>query len=601
MKDWVLFGAGSIARNTIELIGKQNIAYIVDNNHEKSGEMIKGAPVFSFEEKKQEIFNHKVVISVSKKYENEIAKQLESIGIKDYLTFSQLQYEAIRGKINCRRNGIEVYKKCIRWIHSNTVDGKAIICNTETRKGYPEVTGYYIPTLIRWGYRDLAIKFASWLIKIQKLDGSWYDTEGKEPYIFDSAQILKGLNAVREIYPKKKEIDNAILKGCEWIFSCMTSEGRLVTPSEECWGNDRYTCSELIHMYCISPLLDAGKMFDMPEYVEAANKILDYYLSHYMDDILNFSLLSHFYAYVMEALIDTGEEELCREAMDKIAVLQKESGAVPAYRNCDWVCSTGVFQLALVWFRLGDIDKGNRAFEYACKLQNESGGWYGSYLSEENSNEENTYFPAIEISWANKYFLDALYYKSQAEFNLCASDFLMGISKTDGRYRAIHSLITNSNMKVLDVGCGKGRYLRNLLEDYKDNKYYGVDISSNVLKYLEDINVECREGTLTFIPYEDDFFDVTYTCEALEHSVDFESAIREMARVTHKDGLIAVIDKNDSCYGELEIGEWEKWPNEDELKQLMMQYCTEVVITHGLDYENGRNRDLFTSWVGKVR
>lgn len=43
-------------------------------------------------------------------------------------------------------------------------------------------------------------------------------------------------------------------------------------------------------------------------------------------------------------------------------------------------------------------------FNYACKLQNKSGGWYGSYLSEENENEINTYFPNSEISWAVKYF-----------------------------------------------------------------------------------------------------------------------------------------------------------------------------------------------------
>lgn len=40
----------------------------------------------------------------------------------------------------------------------------------------------------------------------------------------------------------------------------------------------------------------------------------------------------------------------------------------------NWVCSTGLFQLALVWFRLGELERGNKAFSHACKLQNASGG-----------------------------------------------------------------------------------------------------------------------------------------------------------------------------------------------------------------------------------
>lgn len=125
----------------------------------------------------------------------------------------------------------------------------------------------------------------------------------------------------------------------------------------------------------------------------------------------------------MEAMLDIGHEELAREAMEKISKLQKESGAVPGYHNVDWVCSTGLFQLALVWFRLGEVEKGNKAFVYACKLQNETGGWYGSYISEDNANEVNTYFPDAEISWANKYFLDALYYKNLATFEKQADIF----------------------------------------------------------------------------------------------------------------------------------------------------------------------------------
>lgn len=44
----------------------------------------------------------------------------------------------------------------------------------------------------------MAVTYAGWLCSIQHEEGAWYDTDDKEPYVFDTAQILKGLVA---IYP----------------------------------------------------------------------------------------------------------------------------------------------------------------------------------------------------------------------------------------------------------------------------------------------------------------------------------------------------------------------------------------------------------------
>lgn len=601
MKNMILFGAGNTARNAISVIGENKIAYIVDNDIEKIGKKIDNLVVYSYESKKEEIKNYDVVISVSERYVGEIASQLSNDGILSYQCLGEVLSSITREKIAERFDFIEVYNKAISWIKENSIQGESIICTSELKKGYPEVTGYYIPTLIRWGYRDIALSYTRWLLEIQKSDGSWYDTNDSAPYIFDTAQVLKGLLAGRNIIEDKDEIDKAIIKGCDWILSCMNEEGRLVTPDTNCWGNDEETCSELVHLYCISPIIEAGVIYEKREYTKSAEKIIKFYMKYYYDKIMNFSLLSHFYAYVMEALLDLGYKDMCKEAMDKIAIKQNDSGGVPAYNNVDWVCSTGLFQLALVWFRLGDVDKGNKTFEYACKLQNESGGWFGSYISEKNPNEINTYFPNVEISWANKYFLDALYYKNKAEFDKLAPQFLMSISQEDGRYLTVKKVLKESGQKILDVGCGKGRYLRNLLKDFPNNIYHGVDISSEVIKYMSDLDVICKEGTLTNIPYGDKEFDITYTCEALEHAIDIKSAIREMTRVTKQGGFIVVVDKNDSCYGELEIGKWEQWLNEDSLKRILDEYCSEVEIYHGLEYENMKNRDLFTAWIGKVK
>ncbi len=602
MKKYVLFGAGEYAKYAVEIVGKNNIAFIMDNDSNKCGMKLDGIPVYAFKEKITESRDYIIVISVSNRYYDEISRQLEQNGISEFLSVTDIQISRNKKKLAGRYEYLKAYKKAIEWIKRNSIEGHAIICNSNKRKEYPEVTGYYIPTLIRWGYRELACKYADWLLNKQKEDGAWYDTDNESPYIFDTAQILKGLIAIRDIYRDSERIKHSILLGIEWILSCMTPEGRLNTPDKSCWGKDEDTCSEIIHLYCLSPIIDAGNIYKKPKFIEKAHKILEYYKENYKEYIMNFSLLSHFYAYVVEALVDLGEKEMASEAMNKIAHFQKKSGAVPAYNNVDWVCSTGLFQLSLIWFRLGNIERGNAAFEYACKLQNETGGWYGSYISEENEDEKNTYFPFSEISWANKYFLDALYYKNQAEFEAISNSFLDKISKDDERYTVVRDIVlAYNNEKILDLGCGKGRYLKNLLEDRPQNQYYGVDISQNVMKNLIQYPVTCKAGTLTNIPFEEDTFSVVYTCEALEHAIDIQSSIKEMARVTKKGGYIIVIDKNEQSYGMLEIGDWEQWPNENKLKEIMSKYCSKVTVRHGLKYEGISNSDLFTAWIGCVR
>lgn len=602
MKKYILFGAGAYALKAFELLGKENIQYIMDNNQSKHGSDVEGVPVKSFTDDIGELKKCQVIISVSRKYQGEMIKQLEEKGITDYRTIQAVQMEATKEKILKGTNYIEIYQKAIRWILSNSVNGEAIICNTNKPKGYPEVTGYYIPTLLRWGYRDMAVSYAKWLCSIQKEDGSWYDTDDRAPYVFDTAQILKGLVAVREIYP---QVDRHIMKGCEWILSNMQESGRLVTPSTDAWGEPG-VCSELIHLYCLSPLVEAADALQMPRYKNAAYKILEYYKANHYEEIMNFGLLSHFYAYVMEALLDMGEKDMALEAMNKIAKFQKDSGAVPAYHNVNWVCSTGLFQLALVWFRLGNIDRGNRAFGYACRLQNESGGWYGSYLSENDPNEDNTYFPTSEISWAVKYFLDALYYKNLAEFDLLSDSFMNEIDKEDGRYQIIRKTVSDmvnaddGKLKVLDVGCGKGRYLKNLIEDEPGNKYYAVDLSEKVMESITDGQISRKQGSLTNINYPDNYFDITYTCEALEHAIDIKSAVKELVRVTKDGGKIAIIDKNKEELGRMEIGDWEVWFDADELRNMLSEYCSTVQVIDRIAYEQEKEDTLFLSWIGMV-
>lgn len=604
-KKYVIFGAGDYGKKALEMLGRENVAFFVDNDKNKDGSVVNGLEVKFFSRINKKLKEYLVIVAVSYQYIKDIKTQLQDIGVLPYDIFVEMLQRETKKKIESRPDYLGVYKKAISWIEANTIvekTGKSIINNTNCHKGYPEVTGYYIPTLIRWGYRELAIDYAKWLISIQHDDGSWYDTFAQMPYVFDTAQILKGLLAAYSIWPDEN-VKNAIIKGAMWLAGNIQHDGRFKAADESIWKMPK-AYSELIHLYCLSPIREVGIQFSKPELLKMVDLSIDYYKQNHMEEILHFDLLSHFYAYVMEALVDLGELELAKIAMNNIANFQTEDGAVPGYNDVHWVCSTGLFQLALTWFRVGDIERGIKAFSYACRLQNESGGWYGSYPSAED--ESNDYFAASEISWAVKYFLDALYYKNKAEFDISAPKFMTSIDKDDERYKIVlqnvkEVCLLGGDIKILDIGCGKGRYLKNLIDDLPDSQCYGVDISKNVIAEKTNQNIVWEEGSLTHIPFRDNNFAMAYTCEALEHAVDIKSAIREMARVVRPDGRIVIVDKNIAALGTLEICEWEQWFDENELAAIMSEFCSEVNIVHDVNYEGYFKEGLFSVWIGKVK
>ena len=602
-KSVVIFGAGDFGRKTLDIVSVDDVAFFVDNDKKKAGMEINGVKVYHFSDVSDILKHYRIIVAVDTKYIDEVNEQLKTVSVVPTDTYLHMLQDITLKKITSRPDYIGGYNKAIRWIYTNTiheVEGSSIINNTSLKVGYPEVTGYYIPTLLCWGYRELAIEYAKWLVSIQHEDGSWYDTFDRDAYIFDSGQILKGLLAIRHICPL---VDPAIKKGVEWLLSNVQSDGRLMAINGKVWDNCEDYC-EIIHLYCLSPIIQAAEIFGNDTWREKVTAVLNYYKNKFYNEIMDFSLLSHFYAYVMEALVDLGETDMVKAAMTKIAEVQDEEGFVPAYKDVGWVCSTGLFQLALVWFKLGDKMRGDKAFAAAFKLQNESGGWYGSYpLNNDNS---NNYFPAAEISWAVKYFLDALYYKNRVDFDISAPVFKDIIDKSDGRYQAILEnarsvCILGGDVNVLDVGCGKGRYLRNLSEDLCNAKFYGVDISKKVIEEKLDKNISWSEGTLTCIPFEDNKFSIAYTCEALEHAIDIRSAIREMARVVRPGGRIVVIDKNKSALGTMEICEWEQWFDEDELASIMQDVCSDVSVISDVYYEDHFKENLFSAWIGVVK
>ncbi len=99
-------------------------------------------------------------------------------------------------------------------------------------------------------------------------------------------------------------------------------------------------------------------------------------------------------------------------------------------------------------------------------------------------------------------------------------------------------------IRVLDFGCGSG-YMTQRIGEYAEtlslvakDVIYPCEVEPSFFKYSK---VECRKiGLESEIPFEDNFFDIVYAIEVLEHTSRPYDFINESLRVLRAGGLLII-------------------------------------------------------------
>jgi ubiquinone/menaquinone biosynthesis C-methylase UbiE len=152
--------------------------------------------------------------------------------------------------------------------------------------------------------------------------------------------------------------------------------------------------------------------------------------------------------------------------------------------------------------------------------------------------------------------------------------------------------------RVLDVGCGKGRFARVFHDRHPEAELWGLDISEEMLRYVPS-GIQTRAGSMTDLPFPDGHFDAAYATESLEHAVEIDRAVAEICRVVKPGGRIAIIDKNAEHWGRLETPEWEKWFTRKELEALLRKHCRTVSSRFISYWEDVEPDGLFLAWLAE--
>jgi malonyl-CoA O-methyltransferase len=469
--------------------------------------------------------------------------------------------------------------QALAWLSAHESPSGGILMHSRSVSADQAVTGALIPTFLRYGERDMATRCAHWLIGIQQPDGGYTRAPGVS-CTFSTGEVLRGLVAVRELVPGAVE---AARRAADYLDS------RLSAPNKN-GGVEHADVSTIddVRLSAVASLFEVTNLLQCRTYQRRIDRCMAAYrrLSHNVQ----VDAPTHILANELEALIRFDGVDLARSYCDQVLARQTKNGSVSATPGVSWVSSKGLAQLALCWYELGHWEPADKALAWLERHQRQSGGMLGSY------GWNASYFSGVELAWTMKWYLEA------HRLSVCSFMERYGlpseIDLEDGRVQAVLRHI-QPNDRVIEVGCGKGRFLKAICRSYPGVQCTGVDIVPALLSELP-AEISALEGSLESVPCPDNSFDIAFSVEAIEHSANVEAAIRELSRITRPGGWVVIIDKQLSHWGQLECPSWERWPEAESLAKLLGRYCDHVRFEPvGID---GQPADgMMLVWCGQKR
>lgn len=160
----------------------------------------------------------------------------------------------------------------------------------------------------------------------------------------------------------------------------------------------------------------------------------------------------------------------------------------------------------------------------------------------------------------------------------------------------------NTNISVLDVGCGDKPYEKMIHQVFKDQSidinYTGVDFYSNKADIVLDINS-------SQLPIPDNSIDFVICTEVLEHLHNPKFCLDEITRVTKKGGIILIttpllspIHHNEHDYFRITHNYFRRYFNQQNILREIYSNTFLSYFIYVTEYYIGRFFDLLSINIG---
>lgn len=237
---------------------------------------------------------------------------------------------------------------------------------------YQEVTGYLLPTLIKFGAHDLVIRCADWLLRVQNPNGSYNGLDGI-PRPFDTSAVIEGLEAVYKATGTAIYRD-AANRATAWMMT-QTHNGHLKNNP----GNNEANIYQL-RAASIIGYRDELRYWEFRPLITGKER--SHYLAYALEGLLNFGAVDVAMPYI----------EMAYHSGNLLQPFYVDADWQPVYSDVDYCASA---QMAILFHRVG-LDT-SAHYEAVKRCVKDDGG-----LAQGNADNRS-------ILWAAKYLLDLQY------------------------------------------------------------------------------------------------------------------------------------------------------------------------------------------------
>ncbi|MFD4263380.1 class I SAM-dependent methyltransferase [Streptomyces sp. NPDC058534] len=109
--------------------------------------------------------------------------------------------------------------------------------------------------------------------------------------------------------------------------------------------------------------------------------------------------------------------------------------------------------------------------------------------------------------------------------------------------------LSNVRGRVVDVGCGNGKFIQRLRQDRPDLDLLGMDVAPGI---LAGVTGPVAVADATRLPLATGSVDAALALHMLYHVPDIGQAVKELARVVTRDGLVIASTNSDQDKAELD-------------------------------------------------